>query len=200
MMGVDRRLLAAVVVALLIAFGLGSYYGAYQERQKAADEFSLINEERPAENLEAREQPSEIMVYVTGEVEYPNVYRFSPGARVYEALEKAVPKPTADLRYIDLARVMVDEETILVSALGESTAPGGAQSASAISPSGKININRASAAELDQHLSGIGPALAQRIVEYREKNGPFRSIEELRNVSGIGEKRFAEIKDQVDVK
>lgn len=197
----DKRLLVAAVVVLMIAFGLGSFYGAYRERQKAAHEFSLIASEGPAENLEINEQPPQIMVFVTGEVEYPNVYSFSPGARVYEALEKAVPKSTADLRYIDMARVMIDEETILVPAMGEPAEPGAVTpSASGISPSGKININRASADELDKHLSGIGPTLAQRIVEYREKNGPFRKIEDLRNVSGIGDKRFAEIKDQIDVK
>ena len=69
-----------------------------------------------------------------------------------------------------------------------------------VSSSGKVNINRASAAELEEHLSGIGPTLAKRIVEYRENNGPFRTIEDLCNVSGIGEKRFADIKDQIDVK
>lgn len=198
---IDKRWLAAMVVALLIAFGLGSLYGAYAERQKAANEFSLTSDEVRAENREAMERPSQVVVYVTGEVEYPNVYSFPSGARVHEALEKAVPKATADLRYIDMARVMVDEETILVPTLGDPSDPGAVMSSSsAILPSGKININRASAAELDQHLSGIGPTLAQRIVDYREKNGPFRTIEDLRNVSGIGDKRFAEIKDQVDVK
>ncbi len=200
-MNLDKRLLVAVVLVLLIAFGLGTFYGAYRERQKTAGDFTLINNEVTAVGMDTNEQPSQVIVYVTGEVEYPNVYSFPAGARVHEAIEKAVPKPTADLRHIDMARVMVDEETIPVPAMGESSEPGAVlSSSSGISPSGKININRASAAELDQHLSGIGPTLAQRIVDYREKNGPFRKIEDLRNVSGIGEKRFAEIKDQIDVK
>jgi competence protein ComEA len=101
-----------------------------------------------------------------------------------------------------MARLMVDEETILVPVQGESPESESifATPPSGISASGKININRASVAELDQHLNGIGPTLAQRIVDYREENGPFRSIEDLRNVSGIGDKRFADLKDQVDVK
>lgn len=198
---IDKRLLVAVAVALLLTFGLGSFYGAYRERQKSTDEFSLINNEVPTDSTESLEQPPQVMVFVTGEVDHPNVYSFPPGSRVYEALERAVPKSTADLRYIDMARVMVDEETIIVPAIGEPSEPGVVQSSVfAISPSGKININRASAAELDQHLSGIGPTLAQRIVDYRQENGPFRKIEDLRNVSGIGDKRFEEIKDQVDIK
>ena len=201
---IDRRLLVAAVVVLLITFGLGSFYGSYRERQNNAEEISLLQAEMlPAEQENSEEnQEQEIIVFVTGEVEHPNIYRFTSGARIYEALEKAIPKPTAELRYIDMARVMVDEETILVPVQGESpelqsmlsTPPSG------ISASGKININRASVAELDQHLNGIGPTLAQRIVDYREENGPFRSIEDLRNVSGIGDKRFADLKDQVDVK
>ncbi|MDI9480002.1 MAG: helix-hairpin-helix domain-containing protein [Syntrophomonadaceae bacterium] len=202
---IDKRLLVAAVVVLLITFGLGSFYGSYRERQNHAEEITLLTAEMvPAGQENPQEPPEqEIIVFVTGEVEQPNIYRFSSGARIYEALEKAVPKPTADLRYIDMARLMMDEETIIVPAQGESPELQSvvvAAPASGISASGKININRASVAELDQHLSGIGPTLAQRIVDYREENGPFRSIEDLRNVSGIGDKRFADLKDQVDVK
>ena len=201
---IDRRWLVAAVVVLLIAFGLGSFYGSYRERQNNAEEITLLQAEMvPAEQENLPEpQEQEIIVFVTGEVEQPNIYQFSSGARIYEALEKAIPKPTADLRYIDMARLMVDEETILVPVQGESPESESifATPPSGISASGKININRASVAELDQHLNGIGPTLAQRIVDYREENGPFRSIEDLRNVSGIGDKRFADLKDQVDVK
>jgi len=198
----DRRLIAVVLIVLLVVFGLGSFYGAYRERQSIAHDIDVLEADMVIqEQREISEEPQEIVIYVTGEVEYPNVYSFPAGARVYEALEKALPKPTADLRYLDMARVMADEETVLVPAVGEQ--PELAVSASlpaGISASGKVNINRASAAELDQHLSGIGPTLAQRIVDYREANGPFRKIEDICNVSGIGEKRFADIKDQIDVK
>ena len=201
---IDRRWLVAAVVVLLITFGLGSFYGSYRERQNNAEEITLLQAEMvPAEQENFPDpQEQEIIVFVTGEVEQPNIYQFSSGARIYEALEKAIPKPTADLRYIDMARLMVDEETILVPVQGESPESESifATPPSGISASGKININRASVAELDQHLNGIGPTLAQRIVDYREENGPFRSIEDLRNVSGIGDKRFADLKDQVDVK
>lgn len=201
---IDRRWLVAAVVVLLIAFGLGSFYGSYRERQNNAEEITLLQAEMvPAEQENFPDpQEQEIIVFVTGEVEQPNIYQFSSGARIYEALEKAIPKPTADLRHIDMARLMVDEETILVPVQGESPESESifATPPSGISASGKININRASVAELDQHLNGIGPTLAQRIVDYREENGPFRSIEDLRNVSGIGDKRFADLKDQVDVK
>lgn len=196
----DKRLMAAALVILLVAFGLGSFYGSYRESQSIAHDIDVA-ETLPQDQGGSSEEHQEVVVYVTGEVEYPNVYSFPAGARVCQALEKAVPKPTADMRHLDMARVMADEETILVPAVGEQWEPGVSVSLSTgISASGKVNINRASAAELDQHLSGIGPTLAQRIIDYREANGPFRKIEDLCNVSGIGEKRFADIKDQIDVK
>lgn len=66
--------------------------------------------------------------------------------------------------------------------------------------SGKVNINTASAEELSSRLSGVGPALSGRIVSYRKKNGPFRSTEEIKNVSGIGDKIYAKIRDSITVK
>ncbi len=103
---IDKRLLVAAVVVLLITFGLGSFYGSYRERQNHAEEITLLTAEMvPAGQENSQEPPEqEIIVFVTGEVEQPNIYRFSSGARIYEALEKAVPKPTADLRYIDMAQ------------------------------------------------------------------------------------------------
>ena len=194
--------MAVALIVLVVAFGLGSFYGSYRERQSMADSIEVLETETlPQVQEEISEEPQILEIYGTGEVEYPNVYSFPAGARVHEALEKAVPKPTADMRHLDLARVMFDEETILVPAVGEQPEPTVTMSLSpGVSSSGKVNINRASAAELEEHLSGIGPTLAKRIVEYRENNGPFRTIEDLCNVSGIGEKRFADIKDQIDVK
>lgn len=197
---IDRRLLVAAVIVVLAVFGLGTVYGEYRQKQNAAAEMTLTETEPDA----AKEEPEpsgEIVIYVTGDVEHPGIYRLESGARVFEALEKALPKETADLRYLDLARIMVDEETLLVPAIGEQSDSGPQTSLSGgISASGKININRASAAELDQHLTGIGPTLAQRIVDYREENGPFRKIEDLKKVSGIGDKRFADIQDRIDIK
>jgi competence protein ComEA len=70
---------------------------------------------------------------------------------------------------------------------------------SSLRKSGKINLNTASAQELSDGLNGIGKVLAKRIVDYREKNGPFRSIEEVKNVSGIGNKIFEQIRDSITV-
>ena len=68
-----------------------------------------------------------------------------------------------------------------------------------IVPTAKVNINTASAEQLDEELEGIGPSLAQRIVSYRDANGPFTDIEQIKNVSGIGDKKFEAIKDNITV-
>jgi competence protein ComEA len=138
-----------------------------------------------------------IIVDVAGEVEQPGVYEFAEGDRVIDAIERAGGQlPKADLSLLNLAAPLTDGTQILVPKAGPPGAvvPGG----TAGSPGGLININSASATELET-LSGIGEVLAATIIEYREQNGPFASVEDLMDVSGIGPATLEEIRDQVTV-
>lgn len=143
----------------------------------------------------------QIVVDVEGAVVSPGLYTFDKGMRVGDAIKAAGGfSPDAVSGATNLARELADGEQVLVPRVGDSgdqtaspTSAGGTQSANA-----KININTASAEDL-QKLSGIGPSLSERIVEYRKANGRFTKIEDLQNVSGIGETRFASIKDKVCV-
>lgn len=105
---------------------------------------------------------------------------------------------------LNLARVLVDGEQIVVSSLEEADAAagaapdGGGGATGASSAGGKVNLNRATAAELDA-LPGVGPSTAEKIVTDREANGPFRTVEDLKRVSGIGDKKFADLADLVCV-
>jgi competence protein ComEA len=149
--------------------------------------------------------PSPVRVYVSGAVVRPDVYRLTTGSIVKDAIEAAGGvTEDADLIHINLAQELRDQQQVYVPRIGEEEAPPpvtGGESAPPsrfAEPAGKININTATAEELDT-LPGIGPALAQRIIEYREDNGAFKSIEAIVGVSGIGEATLEKISDLITV-
>lgn len=147
--------------------------------------------------------PAALMVDVAGLVRRPGVYEFHQGDRVIDAINRAGgARRGADLTSINLAALLVDAEQVVVgkaggtgpvSAIGSGGGPGGPSGLQ-----GKVNVNTATLDQLEA-LPGIGPALGQRIIDYRTQHGPFRSVEDLLNVSGIGDKRLADLKPQVTV-
>ncbi len=130
----------------------------------------------------------EIVVYVGGAVRSPGIYRLPSGARLADALQAAGLAAGVDTSALALGRALADGEVIEVpraAGAGRSPTPGrDGASAATPRPSVKIDINTASAAELER-LPGIGPALAARIVEYREAHGPFAALDDLARVRGI---------------
>lgn len=151
-----------------------------------------------------------IVVDVEGAVERPGLVELEAGSRVGDAVQAAGGlSDDAVAASVNLAQRLEDGEQIVIAreeemqdsglnAQSGASSGGVAASQKGSAGSSKININTASAEELQQ-LSGIGPSLSQRIIEYRESNGRFSRIEDLQNVSGIGETRFASIKDKICV-
>ncbi len=143
----------------------------------------------------------EILVHVAGAVVNPGVYSLEEGARLYHALEKAGGQlGEAALDQVNLAQPLYDGQQVYIprpysGESGEFSTPGGALFAAA---EGKININMADKAELET-LPGIGTVKAQSILSYREKEGPFREVEELLKVSGIGDKTLESIIELVTI-
>jgi competence protein ComEA len=138
----------------------------------------------------------EIFVDVTGAVNKPGVYTLTGKSRVIDAIKAAGDSaPGADLSTINLARVLSDGEQIYVDSTVVNSS--GVRVSKTVH-TGPININRATARQLDV-LDGIGPVIAQRIVEYRKINGSFLSIDDLLKVSGIGAAKFAQIKAKVRI-
>ena len=127
-------------------------------------------------------------VHLTGAVKNPGVYPISIGMRLFEVVALAGGFTSkADRESVNLARTVTDGEQIIVSGTGETAAN-----------DGLIHLNKATAADFDK-LPGIGPTLSARIVDWREANGGFKSVDDLRRVSGIGDKLFAGIKTLVTI-
>lgn len=144
--------------------------------------------------------PVPIIVDITGSVLQPGVYEFVQGDRVIDAVERAGgAKPNADLTTLNLAALLTDGTQIVVPKQGAAGAVGATGSVDgSASAGGIVNINTATATEFET-LSGIGEVLAAAIVDYRIDNGPFTSVDELEDVSGIGPSTLEEIRDQVTV-
>jgi competence protein ComEA len=151
-----------------------------------------------SESIE-EEKPSKIFAYITGEVKTPGVYEMKDGDRVSDLVRSAGGfTEKADESSINLAQKLEDEAQIYVSSINESKAQiSGIKSSVS---GGKLNINTATAEEMDSFLPGIGKTLAQNIIDYRNKNGRFKTIDELTKVDSIGNgKRFEKIKDLITV-
>lgn len=144
-----------------------------------------------------------LIVHVAGEVRRPGVYRLRDGARVDDAIDCAGGAARgADLGALNLAAKLEDGRQVLVPHRGGTAAapvpPGGGEApVPGVAPPGPpINLNTATLDQLDQ-LDGIGPATAQKILQYRQEHGGFSSVEELKEVPGIGDVRFKTLKDRV---
>ncbi len=140
-----------------------------------------------------------ILVDVAGWVRRPGVYEFHEGDRVIDAIEAAGgAKAGAALDALNLAAPLADGTQILVPRRQAPGAAGSAAAAGGAAASSKVNINSASAGELEA-LPGVGEVIAERIVDYRTANGPFGSVDDLLDVSGIGEVTLENIRDLVTV-
>ncbi|HHW55113.1 MAG: helix-hairpin-helix domain-containing protein [bacterium] len=177
-----------LLVGVLLAGGGVTLWRQYQQ-PPVVEALEPIREEE-GEHLE----PGEVVVHVAGAVKRSGVYRLPEGSRVIDAVEAAGGgTEDADIHALNLADILIDGQRYYVPTLEETAGGGGSYSASG---TGKINLNRATKAELET-LPGIGPTLAERIITYREQQGPFRRPEDLKNVSGIGEKTYENLKDYI---
>lgn len=141
-------------------------------------------------------RPASVFVHVSGSVVSPGLYVLDEGARVVDAVAAAGGfAPGADEAAVNLARPLSDGEQLLVPAIG-TVADGG--TAPAPAGDGRVNLNIADAAELDT-LPRIGPAMAERIIQWRDANGRFTSVEDLLAVPGIGDKMLETLRDLVTV-
>lgn len=200
--GLGRREVA-VLAAVGILVGGGAVLWYVRSLPRPVTVRALRPEPTPSPS------PTTIFVHVAGWVRRPGVYEFREGDRVIDAIRAAGgPRRGAELDALNLAALLADAQQVLVPRrVAPGGSIGGAGPGGAGVPSGPgsspgtqalINVNTATADELEA-LPGIGEVLAARIVQHRERNGPFTSVDALLEVSGIGEQRLADIRDLVTV-
>lgn len=192
----------ALVIVALVAFCGGNLYQEWRaegEGLTLVKEEAVAGEEAAASASEETAASGEVVVHVAGAVSAPGVYTLPADSRVDDAVRAAGATADADLSQLNLAQKLADGQKITVPAAGETPAPADNAAPSDSSQSGAlVNINTATREELET-LPSIGEVRAQAIIAYREEHGGFRTTDELMEVSGIGEKIFADISPHITV-
>ena len=189
-----RRQLIAVAVAGVVTLG-GAALWYVRSLPRAVE---VTPAAAPSALARASPSPAILVVHVAGWVRKPGVYEFAEGARVVDAIERAGgAKAGADLAALNLAALLSDGQQVLVPRRGP-PGSGPVTGGGGGSGTGLVNLNTATAEQLET-LPGIGPVLAQNILDYRTEHGPFRTVEDLLNVSGIGDARLEQLRDLVTV-
>lgn len=221
---INKKIVVYIIIISVIALII---YEVAIKRENLIENITDINTIETSEENETKEQEKvditkKIMVYITGEVKKPGIYELEENSRIKDVIEEAGGlKETADITDINLATILQDEDKITIPSKeenkqekqntekiqsnkqGKTTEK--SQNTTSISTNAtgknqntKVNINTATQTELET-LPGIGPSIASKIVSYRKENGKFKSIEEIKKVSGIGESKYANIKGLIKV-
>ncbi|MFJ6629826.1 helix-hairpin-helix domain-containing protein [Streptomyces sp. NPDC091376] len=206
--GLEPRTLAALVVVLVVAagFGVQHFWSGRPEPVRAPQlvrdgrPMPIAQEPKPSAGPPPAPPAGRIVVDVSGKVRRPGVLRLPAGSRVGDALRAAGGvRAGTDITGLNRARVLMDGEQVVVGVVP----PPGLPAPGAVGPVGAgsaggapVSLNSATVEQLDT-LPGVGPVLAQHIVDYRTEHGGFRSVDELREVNGIGDRRFADLQPLV---
>jgi competence protein ComEA len=198
------HIVALLVVASCACAGLVVlWWTARSTQMPASPPVGLVATPPPPSGAPSAAPADQVVVHVSGAVASPGVRTLPSDARVDDAVRAAGgARRSARTDQLNLARPLRDGEQIHVPTASEvaatATNGGGPGAVAGAGQTGLVNLNHATAVELEE-LPGVGPVLAERIVAYRETNGGFRSISELQQVSGIGEKTYAELESLVTV-
>ncbi|WP_307852522.1 ComEA family DNA-binding protein [Glaciihabitans sp. dw_435] len=198
-----RLKLGAAVVVVLAAAGIGVLVTATSPTThsatvtRAAPQVAASASASAKPGAIATSSATTVFVHILGEVARPGLYELHQGDRAIDAVAAAGGLTSrADQTQLNLARFITDGEQIIVPRVGATpAAPPSAGGGGAVAGA-KININTADASALES-LTGVGPALAGRIVDWRQANGPFASVDDLLNVTGIGQKTLDGFRDEV---
>lgn len=213
-----QKVVFTILIIILILVGIYVYNIRFNSSEDDIDTENVNNINLVENFLDANENKNEkdnlIIVHITGAVKKNGIVKLIQGARIYDAIEMAEGSlENADLSKINLAYALEDGQKIYIPFIGEAIENSEEQeyitsnfgnNSSIIQDnnkgeSGKVNINTANQTELET-LPGIGTATAEKIIDYRNKNGKFSTIEDIQNVKGIGQAKYENIKENICVK
>jgi competence protein ComEA len=190
----------AAVVVLFVGLACAVLFSAFAPKGQSEVVAPGAGTTGVSESASAAPSGAAIFVHILGAVAVPGLYELHEGDRAVDAVAAAGGfADGADQSQINLARFVTDGEQIVVPVVGAAPPPApGAVAGGGAVVAGKVNINTADAAALET-LPRVGPAMAARIIEWRETNGRFTAVEDLMSVTGVGEKTFDSLKDLVTV-
>ena len=213
-----KQKIILMFLGIIAVIGI-TYYSYTNEKNIEISQENELEVENETNEINVDEENSEkiatIKVHVSGAVKNEGVYELEEDARIADAIEKAGGvSDIANMKNVNLASKLEDGMKIYIPKQGEdvlennleensnnkeTTLGGSGTNSNVENEKEKININKATKEELDT-LPGIGESTAQKIIQYREEHGSFKNIEELKEVKGIGDAKYEEIKDLVDIK
>lgn len=193
-----------IICVCFIILVLGIFYASFKDK--------LVGEEYTFEDdvVETKEEKVveevKIIIHVAGEVNNPGIISLKQGSRIIDAIESAGGlTEDADISNVNLAYELEDAQKIYIPSIYDLEEIAVIQEnsenilSSGVKNNSKVNINKANEGEL-QNLTGIGLSIAKRIVQYRNENGNFKNLEDIKNVSGIGDSKYENIKDEICIK
>lgn len=213
-----KKILIVGVICVIIVIGVAIYFFMQNEQEEFINFEDLENNVENVENIvqnEIVEEKAKIVVHISGQVVNPGVISLDEGSRLIDAINLSGGLTSkADISKVNLAYILEDAQKIYIPSIDDKdetkyisedsgntgvVTSGNGQTSTKKEEKLMVNINTANEEQL-QELAGIGDSIAKRIVEYRKENGKFNSIEDIKNVSGIGDAKFNKIKDNICVK
>ena len=213
----QKQKIIGVVGIIVVAIIIGYYYFTSTKEVYGFDDFEEESQENEVENVE--NEQNTIIVHITGAVVNEGIVQVKENARINDAIEAAGGvREDADLTNVNLAYTIEDGQKIYIPYKNDAPEDGGSEIQGQVviqgagndivdgenagigteTTAGLVNINTANVEKLDE-LPGIGSSTAEKIIAYRKENGKFKSIDEIKNVSGIGEAKFEKIKGKICV-
>lgn len=204
----QKILIVVIVIIIIISI---SYY-SYTKENIEYEELSVINQTNTVNSEETEKEISKIKVHISGAVEKEGVIELESNSRIADLIEKAGgTKQNAYMKEVNLASKLEDGEKVYIPTKEEYEKDKKQETATNIvtsnkqelvagnkQSSSKININTATQEQLD-NLPGVGASTAQKIINYRKENGKFKKKEDLKNVSGIGDSKYNQLKDLIEI-